>query len=100
MRGSGSGRRAVPVNFDPQFFEDLLTSEKVGALCDMHAEAVAEVAKRNAPVDTGEYRDGIEVKRARRHDRVVTLVIGTDWKTMLVESQTGNLGKAIREVMR
>lgn len=90
----------MPVDFDPKFFEDMLKSAKVGALCDMYADAVAEVAKRNAPVDSGAYRDGIETKRVMREGRVVTLVVGTDWKTMLIESETGNLAKSIREVMR
>lgn len=86
--------------FNSEFFEDLLTSASVTELCEIQAEAVREIAVANAPVDSGDYRDGLRVRRARRKDRVVALVVGEDWKTMLIESKTGNLSRAIKAVTR
>ena len=54
------------------------------------------MAKANAPVDTGAYRDGLEVKAVQRAHRTTYMVVGTDAKTMLVESRTGNLRKALK----
>ena len=58
-------------------------------------EAIAKTARATAPVDTGDYRDGIKTA-GKLQKRYVGLVVGTDPKTMLVESQTGNLARALR----
>ena len=47
-------------------------------------------------MDTGAYRDGLEVKAVQRAHRTTYMVVGTDAKTMLVESRTGNLRKALK----
>lgn len=88
------------MRFDKQFFEQILTSESVGRLCEEQANRVADIARSTAPVETGDYRDGIRVKRERVGDRVSGLVVGEDWKTLLVESTTGNLARAVRAVKR
>lgn len=89
---------AERLRFDRSFFEEVLNSQGVGELCEMKADAVAEIAAANAPVKTGDYRDGIKVVRKRVGDRVTGLVVGQDWKTLLVESQTGNLARAVKAV--
>lgn len=89
----------MSVEFDPQFFRDILGSREVAVLCEQKADAAHAIAYANAPVDTGDYRQGLEVRRTRGRDgRVMALLVGTDWKTLLVESQTGNLARAIRAV--
>lgn len=90
----------MPVDFNPQFFREILTSQGVSELCENAADAVHEVAYSTAPVDTGAYRDGLKVERSRKGDRVTALVVGTDSKTLLVESQTGNLARAVRAVTK
>jgi hypothetical protein len=88
------------MEFNDGFFKEILESEKVGDLCETAADAVHGIAYANAPVESGDYRDGLKVKRQRSGDRVTALVVGEDWKTLLVESQTGNLARAVRAVKR
>ncbi|RJT88158.1 HK97 gp10 family phage protein [Cryobacterium melibiosiphilum] len=64
------------------------------------ADEVAIVARMTAPVDSGDYRDGIEVRMRETSYRAFAIVVGTDWKTMLVEAKTGNLVNALRYVAR
>ena len=90
----------MAVQFNDEFFKDILTSQGVQDLCYMQAQAVLEVASANAPVDTGAYRDGLKIIRKRANHRWVFLVVGTDWKTLLVESWTGNLARAVKAVTR
>lgn len=86
------------MKFAPEFFDDILHSTQVEDLCRTKALAAEEIAVANAPVKTGAYRDGIKAVRTRSRDRVKYLVIGEDAKTMLVESQTGNLARALKAV--
>lgn len=88
------------MEFNPQFFKDILNSEGAAELCEMGANAVYEIAYGTAPVDSGAYRDGLKVVRSRTGTRVTGLVVGEDWKTLLVESQTGNLARAVRAVTK
>ena len=57
-----------------------------------------QILKANAPVDTGAYRDGLQVEAVQRAHRTTFMVVGHDAKTMLVESKTGNLRKALKAV--
>lgn len=81
--------------FNNDFFDQLGGSPGVVAGVNAAAEEIAQTARSTAPVDSGEYRNGIVVqtKRQRRH---VAMVVGTDPKTMIIESQTGNLARAGR----
>lgn len=89
------------MRFDPRFFKEILGSQQMYELCEMQAEAVLEIASANAPVKTGAYQRGLRVVRSRGRDgRVKALVVGEDWKTLLVESRTGNLSRALKAVIR
>jgi hypothetical protein len=85
------------MKFDNKFFVDLGTSAGVTQLCVDAAERIAEHARASAPVDTGDYRDGIKVE-VKHHAKLrnVALVVGHDRKTMLIESKTGNLARALK----
>ena len=85
------------VQFNNSFFEEMGKSAGVTNLIKDEAERVAAIARRNAPVDEGDYVAGIEVRIRESGRRNVALVVGTDWKTMLVESKTGNLVRALNE---
>lgn len=86
------------VEFNDRFFEEIGKSAGVTKLSRQKAEAVLAAARASAPVDSGDYRDrlAIEVKEAKY--RNVILVKGSDWKTMLIESKTGNLARALKQV--
>lgn len=86
------------MKFERSFFEDILKSEQVAALCEARADAAAEIARANAPVKTGAYRDSIHVERHIIGDRVSALVVADDYKTIWIEALTGNLARAIRAV--
>ena len=88
----------IKVDFNPAFFDAMLKSAGVQALTRGAAEKALGVARANAPVDTGAYRAGLEVKTVQHAHRTTYQVVGTDPKTMLVESKTGNLVKALRAV--
>ena len=90
MAGSGQ----VKVHFNDAFFDEILNSAGVRAMTRGAAEKALGVAR--APVDTGAYRDGLEVKAVQHAHRTTFMVVGTDAKTMLVESRTGNLRKALK----
>jgi len=88
----------MAVEFNDQFFIDALNSRTMEAAVVAPGRKALAQAKANAPVDTGEYRDGLELQEGRVGDRFVVRVVGTDGKTLLVESQTGNLARALRSV--
>jgi hypothetical protein len=86
----------MAVDFNSAFFEALGRSPGVVGLVDAAAEKIAATARSTAPVDSGDYKRGIETS-GKYQDRYVGLVVGTDPKTMLIESKTGNLARAVRQ---
>lgn len=86
------------VEFDQSFFEEVLRSAQVDGMCRSKAEQALAVARAGAPVNTGAYRDGLDVEPRESAHRRAWLVVGHDPKTLLVESKTGNLARALRAV--
>lgn len=84
------------VEFNPAFFDNILRSAGVERLTQAAAEKTAATARATAPIDTGEYRNGIRVLVRESKYRRVYRVTGTDPKTMLIESKTGNLARAVK----
>lgn len=84
------------VEFNDSFFESILRSSGVKSLCSQKAEKVLQAAKASAPVDSGAYRDGLQLRTVSRAHRDTIMVVGTDAKTMLIESKTGNLARALK----
>lgn len=87
----------ITVDFNDSFFDEMLNSAGVRALTRGAAEKALNAAKANAPVDTGAYRDGLQVEAVQHAHRTTYMVVGADAKTMLIESQTGNLVKALKK---
>lgn len=85
------------VDFNNSFFDEMLNSAGVRALTRGAAEKALNIARANAPVDTGAYRDGLQVEAVQHAHRTTYRVVGTDAKTMLIESQTGNLVEALKK---
>lgn len=92
MARSGDTR----VEFNPRFFESVLRQPKVEQLVDAAAERALAAAKANAPVDTGAYRNGLHIEHRDSRYRQVARVVGDDDKTLLIESKTGNLARALK----
>ncbi|MET4094568.1 HK97 gp10 family phage protein [Arthrobacter sp. UYCu712] len=83
------------MKFNNDFFSKLGHSPEVTALCVSIAERGAAIARSTAPVDTGDYRDGIHVEVVRANRRNVAVIKSDDEKTMWIESETGNLARAL-----
>lgn len=88
------------MQFNNRFFEDLSVSEPVTELVTEVAMRVAAIARASAPRgETLDYVNGISVE-TKRQQRAVALVVAHDRKSMLIESKTGNLARALRAVKK
>jgi hypothetical protein len=85
------------VEFNDQFFDEIMKSAGVKQLTRQAAERVLAAAVSEAPVDTGAYRDGLGIEEVEHAHRTTVMVVGHDPKTMLIESKTQNLLKALRK---
>ena len=106
MAGSGQTK----VDFNESFFDAIMHSAGVESLCRQKAESVLQEAKATAPVGNpdnpvytrperhpGQYRDGLQIKVVHHAHRDTYQVVGTDAKTMLVESKRGTLARALKK---
>ena len=84
------------MEFNPAVFEQIMESANVQAMQAAAAQKVLSTAQANAPVDTGAYKKGLGMKKVKHAKRTSYIVEGTDPKTLLVESKTGNLRKALK----
>lgn len=91
-----SGKRKVKVQINPKFAAQVLRSGPVEQACETTAEAALAVAKANAPVKTGAYRDGLTIVKVPHAYRDTYQVVGNDPKTLWLEMKTGNLKRAIK----
>lgn len=89
---------STEVKFDQGFFDTVLKSPGVERLTRQAAERALAKARATAPVDSGDYKKGLKVVRAPRRYRTAYLVEGTDRKTLLIESKTGNLARALKSI--
>lgn len=83
-----------------KFFDQLGRSPKVVALVNQKRDQVAAAARAAAPVDSGDYRRGIVTRGKIQKKRYVGLVVATDPKSLLIESQRGVLARALRSISR
>lgn len=91
------GRQAkVTIEFNEDFFDEVLNSAQVRALVDLAAERVVAQAKATAPVRTGAYRDSIHVQHTQAAHRQVAEVVADVPYGIFVESRTGNLARAAK----
>lgn len=89
----------MPVKFNEGFFQNLGRSPAVTNLVVGAAQQIAADARSTAPVDSGDYRRGIHVE-VKFQKRVVALVMASDKKSLLIESRTGNLVRALNRRKR
>lgn len=85
------------VDFNDRFFDAILNSAGAKQLSRQATERALAAAQASAPVDTGDYRNGLHIEEVKRAHRTTYMVVGSDAKTLLVESQTGNLAKALKK---
>ena len=92
MARSGDTR----IDFNPRYFESVLRQPQVEALVDTTGDRALGVAKATAPVDSGDYRDGLHIEHHESRYRRAVRVVGEDDKTLIIESKTGNLARALK----
>ena len=84
------------IEFNDSFFDNSMRSAGIDRIGMTKAERAASIARSTAPVDTGSYRDQIRVVVRESAHRRVYRVVGNDPKTLLIESKTGNLARALK----
>ena len=87
------------MEFNNAFFDQLSRSAPVVSLVTEIAQEIAADARESGPKDTLDYVNGITVA-TKFQKRAVALVIATDPKSMLIESKTGNLVRALNRKKR
>ncbi len=75
--------------------DELLKSAGVEALVEGIAQEKAARAKASAPVDSGDYRDSIEVWTEVHPTRVVAHYGSTAPHAAVVEARTGNIARSL-----
>lgn len=85
---------------NPRFFETVLRQPRVERLVDDIGETALTNARTSAPVETEAYRNGLHIEHHESRFRRTTRVVGSDDKTMLIESKTGNLARALKGAKR
>lgn len=83
--------------FNPGYFGELGRSPGVVAILVKKANTVAATARSTAPVGaTGRYKAGFKVSTRQAAYRTVAVVTATDEKSLIIESKTGNLARALK----
>ncbi|GAB2567495.1 hypothetical protein GCM10027033_24870 [Leucobacter ruminantium] len=76
-------------------FYDWLVKVAARPIVDETRGRVAARARATAPVGEGDYKNGIK-ETSKMQERYIGLVQATDPKSLIVESKTGNLARALR----
>lgn len=63
------------------------------------AERIAAQVRSDAPVDSGDFRDSIQVS-VKQQRRSVALVESTDPKALVIEAKTGVMARAAKKSAR
>jgi hypothetical protein len=90
----------MDIKFSKSLADEVLRAPKVVEQTSSIAEKGLQNAKSSAPVDTSEYRDGLHVERKEAKFRTVFRVVGSDPKTMLIESKRGVLARALKALSK
>ncbi len=85
---------------NPRYFETVLRQSGVERLVDGIAAEGLAIAKADAPVDTRAYQSGLHIEHHESRYRRAARVVGSDPKTMLLESKLGILARMLKKVNR
>ena len=88
----------MAAEFYDEALDEIAASREVRALVVGAANDVRDVARADAPVLTGEYRDNIRVDVEQTPDGVVATVVADVEYAMVVESREGVLSRALGKV--
>ena len=88
------------MEFNDSFIPGLGTSPAVRQLVEEATERIAADARAAAPVESGEYRDGIRTEYSATENRIVGHVVASAPHSMIVESRDGVLARALQRNAR
>lgn len=88
------------LDFNQAYLDAVMTSPEVLRQQEAIGRKVLAKAKASAPVDSGAYKRGIKMTRARRRYRYAVIVEATDSKSLMIEAKTGNLARSLKSVGR
>jgi len=86
--------RGNRIELDPKGMEQMLKSDGVLEALLNEAEPILAEAQRYAPVETGAYKNSLDIV-ADETDRAVARVVARDRKAILIESRLGVLARAM-----
>lgn len=89
----------VEIVWNQPVVDRILRDPSIVAVTEAIAQRGAAAARAAAPVDSGDYRNGIRVARRESRYRTVFRVLASDSKSKLIESKLGILarvGKGMR----
>ncbi len=84
------------VKFNDKYFDELMNSAGVKAMTRRAAEKTLDLRKRMLRSTRRVSRQPFQIQEVKHAHRTTCMVVGTDPKTLLVESKTGNLRKALK----
>lgn len=88
------------IQYNRAFFDGFMKTAKVDALTRESAERVLAQARATAPVKEGDYKARLRIERKEARFRAVYRIVGTDWKTMIIEARLGVLVRALKAAAR
>lgn len=89
----------MAIEFNNGALDALTHAPGVVAVVMQATDRIAAQARSGAPVDSGEYKGKIRT-RVKYQKRAVGLVEATDEKSLIIESKTGNLARAVKKSAR
>ncbi len=84
----------VRVSLNHKGIGQMLKSREVAEVLRPYAERVLAAAVADPHDNTGDYESGLEIVEDKT-DRVVLRVVGTDWKSNILEANFGILARAL-----
>lgn len=89
----------MTINFNDGSMDALARSAGVTNIVRQVTEQIAGVVRSTAPVDSSDYKNGIKA-RVKYQRRPVGVVEATDPKSLIVESKTGVMARAVKRSAR
>lgn len=89
----------MATNFSNAGMDELARSPAVTGPVMKATEKIAQTIRNDAPVDSGDFRDGIQT-HLKFQERGVGIVQATDEKSLIIEAKTGVMARAVKKNAR
>lgn len=90
----------VLIAWNQPVMDQALRAPQIVAETEAIAQRAAAAARAAAPVDSGDYRNGIRVVRRESRYRTVFRVLASDRKSKLLESKIGILARVAKRARK